>query len=291
MKILNSSLVFGQIKITVFLIAYISGVQLFAQNNNFAFFYEMEYSRDTTDLELKEKELMVLWRMGDSSLFQSYSGYQKDSVYAIYLNQAKQNDKLGKEAGSIDLTQMLQQMAKYPAAKVQYKVLKSGEDGDIRQYRKLFKNEYVFSEPSDNLAWKFTDGAKEILGFDCQLARVSYSGREYFAWFTPEIPFNDGPYIFGGLPGLILELYDADCHYNFKLVGVENREVDFSKQLSDKAIEIDKFRFFRLEDEFRDNPLSQMSESDAGKVSASAVAQVQERLKSSNNRLERILKK
>jgi len=266
-------------------------IEVLAQSRNFAFFYELEYSLDSTNTENKEKELMVLWETPNRSLFQSYNGYQRDSVYAIYFNRAKRNDELGEKVGSVDLTQMLQHIGQFPNAKNKYKVLKSADEDAVQQYRKLFKTDYVFSEPLHQLNWSFETGTKEILGYACQLATVSYSGRVFSAWFTSEIPFNNGPYIFGGLPGLILELYDADCEYNFKLVGMEKRGMNISEQLPVRSVNVTKTKYFKLEDEYRENPFSQMSEMDASRVSVTEVAEVQKRLKSRNIRLEKNIDK
>ncbi|SFO61670.1 GLPGLI family protein [Algoriphagus ornithinivorans] len=263
--------------------------QAVGQKMNFAFLYEMEYARDKSDLTQKEKELMVLWVNSNKSLFQSYNGYLRDSVYHSYLNIASQIDKLGKQAGSVDINQMLQQMGQFPTAKNTYKILKSSNDQKILQYRKLFKTDYYFSESIANLNWVIKEDTKDIFGYTCNLALLDYSGRKFFAWFTPEIPFNDGPYIFGGLPGLILELYDSDCEYIFKLVGIEKRTIEFETLYPKNAKKIGRAQYFKLEDEYRENPFSQMSELDASRVSPSDAAEVQRKLKSFNNRLERVI--
>lgn len=39
-------------------------------------------------------------------------------------------------------------------------------------------------------------------------------------WFAPEIPISDGPWKFHGLPGLVLEAYDVQHHYEFAFLGM-----------------------------------------------------------------------
>ncbi|MDL2257346.1 GLPGLI family protein [Bacteroidales bacterium OttesenSCG-928-I14] len=41
------------------------------------------------------------------------------------------------------------------------------------------------------------------------------------AWFAPGIPIPNGPWKFGGLPGLILKLYDTDENFIFECDGIE----------------------------------------------------------------------
>ena len=47
-----------------------------------------------------------------------------------------------------------------------------------------------------------------------KLAKTTFKGRNYFAWYSIEIPINSGPYKFNGLPGLVVELFDSKKHYH-----------------------------------------------------------------------------
>jgi GLPGLI family protein len=69
--------------------------------------------------------------------------------------------------------------------------------------------------------WKITSESKQVEGYSCQKASTHYRGRNYIAWFDPEIPISDGPYQFNGLPGLIISVYDTREHYRFDLVRLE----------------------------------------------------------------------
>jgi len=66
--------------------------------------------------------------------------------------------------------------------------------------------------------WKIdNDATAVILGLNCKKATCSYAGRDYEAWFAPEIPISDGPYKFSGLPGLIVQIQDSDKEHMFDL--------------------------------------------------------------------------
>jgi len=66
-------------------------------------------------------------------------------------------------------------------------------------------SEIVFSGNVDDLEWEFTNEQKEILGYNCRKATLS-NAPGYYAWFSQEIPISDGPGIYKGLPGLVLEV-------------------------------------------------------------------------------------
>jgi GLPGLI family protein len=70
--------------------------------------------------------------------------------------------------------------------------------------------------------WKLEAAqATIILGHKCQKATCHWRGRDFVAWFAPDIPIRRGPWLFGGLPGLILKVYDKDRHYTFEAVSIK----------------------------------------------------------------------
>lgn len=75
----------------------------------------------------------------------------------------------------------------------------------------------------DPLNWKLTSETKTIENIKCQKAVVEYAGRQWIAWFTDEINVSDGPYIFKGLPGLIIQISDKDENYIFKLSKIRKK--------------------------------------------------------------------
>jgi GLPGLI family protein len=72
--------------------------------------------------------------------------------------------------------------------------------------------------------WKLHDDTLTILGYLCQKATCHFRGRNYIAWFTVDIPIYNGPWKFGGLPGLILKVYDEDNLYTFECTNIENHK-------------------------------------------------------------------
>ena len=81
-----------------------------------------------------------------------------------------------------------------------------------------------YEEPIPEFNWTLLPERKKILSYQCQKAICTFRGRNYTAWFTSEIPFKDGPYKFGGLPGLILQITDSKNHFNFLCIGIKKNK-------------------------------------------------------------------
>lgn len=62
--------------------------------------------------------------------------------------------------------------------------------------------------------WNLTQETRKIGGYVCFKAWKKVNNTVLIeAWYTPEIPLNIGPRGFGNLPGLILELKQAELSY------------------------------------------------------------------------------
>jgi GLPGLI family protein len=85
--------------------------------------------------------------------------------------------------------------------------------GGGRYYKNQKKNEsisqeyildkaFLITEPL-NSAWKLLPEEKTVGNYVCKQA---IHDTNVTAWYCPDIPVGDGPYLFQGLPGLILEI-------------------------------------------------------------------------------------
>lgn len=92
---------------------------------------------------------------------------------------------------------------------------------------------WIFTEMTPNIDWTVrADSIKEYQGLSVVFATGHYGGRDYEAWFTPQIPYPVGPYRFGGLPGLIVTLNSTDDYVNYELLRIE----EISLEESDLAL-------------------------------------------------------
>lgn len=81
----------------------------------------------------------------------------------------------------------------------------------------------LYTEPLPAIDWELADGERSILGYACRRARCTFRGRNYEAWYAPEIAVSAGPWKFGGLPGLILAIKDDAGVLDLEATGVEQR--------------------------------------------------------------------
>lgn len=80
---------------------------------------------------------------------------------------------------------------------------------------------YQYTVPLPEFDWQLTEGDSIINGLACKRAVCRYAGRSYIAWFAPSINLPYGPYLFGGLPGLIMCLCDKSNNWIFTNSGIE----------------------------------------------------------------------
>jgi GLPGLI family protein len=84
-------------------------------------------------------------------------------------------------------------------------------------------NYYVTEEPIPVINWKITKDTMSFAGQRCQKAITHFKGRNYEAWFSPDLPFRNGPWKLNGLPGLIVEAYDTKKEVVFSFAGFEDK--------------------------------------------------------------------
>ena len=82
-----------------------------------------------------------------------------------------------------------------------------------------------YTEPFSEQHWQIGDSIKQVLGYECQMAEMDYHGRHWTVWFATDIPLQDGPWKFQGLPGLILEASEPSGQHTFVATGIEASDV------------------------------------------------------------------
>lgn len=88
--------------------------------------------------------------------------------------------------------------------------------------------------------WVILPDTANILNYSCQKATCTFRGRTYEAWFTTDIPTNEGPWKLYGLPGLIMKANSSDGIFCFTAIGLENLENVVIKYPDDRKINLAK---------------------------------------------------
>lgn len=67
-----------------------------------------------------------------------------------------------------------------------------------------------YSKPKVQYEWVESNETEQLLGYLCKKATTTIGGRRWTAWYSEDLPFDNGPAEFSGLPGLILRLSDNE---------------------------------------------------------------------------------
>ena len=99
-------------------------------------------------------------------------------------------------------------------------IYKNIPEGKVTERCYFDMERWQYSEDWEKTEWEIGDSTKTILGYECVVATANYRGRKWIAWFSPEIPIQEGPWKLCGLPGLILMAQDANGDYVFEADGL-----------------------------------------------------------------------
>lgn len=166
------------------------------------YIYEKKYTK--TDTLIGRIEEKMLLQIGNKySAFYSYPIFQRDSI--ISANMAKGIPvNFSGNGGQIN-----------------WKVYKNYPEQDKTAYLDFFAaDRYLCIEPMEPIDWQLTDSIDSICGYECHQAIAKFKGRTWIAWYTEDIPIDNGPWKLSGLPGLILKAHDSENDYGFTAVGL-----------------------------------------------------------------------
>lgn len=142
-----------------------------------------------------------------------------------------------------------------------------GAGGDLfknlstKEYTKsihLMDKSYIIKDKLNDYNWKISRESKKIIGFDVKKATaVIDSTKSIVAWFAPSIAVKDGPGMYNGLPGLILELEIKDSK-NKSVESMTIRATDVKEVPEMKPFEKPKDKNVITEKEFEELTKKQM---------------------------------
>ena len=111
-----------------------------------------------------------------------------------------------------------------------------------------------YDEPFSEIDWVIVeDSTKTILDYQCIMATTDFHGRKWTVWFTPEIPMQDGPWKFCGLPGLIMEASEPSGQHCFTVTGIETSSQPIFPVFNTEYEKMDRKDMLRAERHYREN--------------------------------------
>ena len=122
------------------------------------------------------------------------------------------------------------------SSKAKFFVLKNIEKNMLLSTDFLGEKRVIIKDSLSIIDWELIDESKEVSGMKCFKAKMNFRGRDYIAYYSPEINIQDGPWKFQGLPGLIMEIYTTDGDYRYQVTEVskipdfQDKEVNFENE-------------------------------------------------------------
>lgn len=226
-----------------------------AQETANRFFYELTFKpkQDSTKID----KVITILDITDKnrSVYQDYTIIAQDSIMKVEI-EAMQKAGIMK-----DLSKLIKQ------PKISARVYKTYPNMKVQFVEKIASgftpaNIGYNEEPKFN--WKILSEKQKIGEYNTQKATTEFGGRKWTAWFSSDIPFQDGPYKFSGLPGLIVKIEDEGKNYSWILQG--NKKVNDYTEYSyienlmqakgGKVSELPRDKFEKKFSEFKKDPFA-----------------------------------
>lgn len=210
--------------------------------------YEVEFLLDKFNSEKVEIETHRLYTGSGVSYYTHEGSAIRDSLAAVA---KKYNNRKELEPAFRNI----------PISRFDAKVYKNLDSKEVSVQYNIVADSYLYQEPNVPLQWEFTEESKEVNQYVVHKAITSFGGRDWEAWFTTDIPIVDGPYVFLGLPGLIIELYDTEKHYQFNVTSIKPLEKSYEIKIKQNNItNLPKDEFVKFYKRHRENPIGSITQ-------------------------------
>lgn len=224
----------------------------FAQTNRFV--YQVIMKPDASNKADVKTENAYLDISAEKSMFYSENRIKRDSVM-------KANFQSGGARGfNRDQMESLR-------SNINYSIEKDKKNQKILYKDRLGRDIYSYEEDRP-LDWKILSETTKIGDYKVQKAETEFGGRKWTAWFTTDLPYQDGPYKFSGLPGLVVKAEDAEGDYSFDLM--KNYKIsDFPEMTTfGNIIKVKRSDYVKQLEKFKSDPMSFVNSQRGGGISA-----------------------
>jgi len=199
---------------------------------------------------------MILDITKEKSIYRDYTMVAQDSILKIQVEAMQKSGVFKDFSKMVTMPKFSEKVYKfYPDMKIQY----------VERISSGFTPLNIGYNDDTKLNWKISNEKAKIGSYNTQKATTEFGGRTWNAWFTSDIPLQDGPYKFHGLPGLIVKIEDEGKNYSWELKGnkkVENfNEVTYLESISPggnggKVQEVSREKFTKTFTDFKKDPFA-----------------------------------
>lgn len=236
--------------------------------------YSYVYEKDTIANIKQVEDIYALEVRSDFSYWYSVKTYHFDSIQHAPGGKEQQSQAFSRAMDSYvknhDRSQFLRSVPKRWGLD---RITLRRKDQVFDTLERMGTDLYHYREQAKTPEWRIMpDATKEIAGYLCTKAQAVYRGRQWVAWFAPDIPLDFGPWKLYGLPGLILDAYDVSENHRFTIQSLRSTCGDRSSYfaLKDKEVrETDLKSFLHAKEQyFRSGGAYGMSSGNGGSSSS-----------------------
>ena len=219
-----------------------------AQTNRFV--YQVTMKPDASDKNDIKTENAYLDISPEKSMFYSENRIKRDSVIQSAIQSG------GARGFNRDQMQNLRSIINYSIEKDKKNQITIFKD-------RIGRDVYTYEEDRP-ISWKIFPETTKIGEYKVQKAETDFGGRKWTAWFTTDLPYQDGPYKFGGLPGLIVKVEDDKGEYSFDLM--KNYKISDFPTLNQfgNTIKVKRADYIKQQKKFMEDPTTFMSQGGGG---------------------------
>lgn len=181
----------------IYLIIALTAIGSYAQNADVKVSYDAYFQRVDNGKSDEKNQYVLLANAIESKFYSPMTEYI-DSLKSTSKGAAKLKNQTEAAVYAGKFEAM-------PRKDGSYYIVKSFTANNMCCYESTSMELFYYDESPDGWEWEISDSTRNVLGYECVKAFSDYHGRKWEAWFSPEIPINNGPWKLHGLPGLILE--------------------------------------------------------------------------------------
>lgn len=177
----------------------------------------------------------------EKSIFYSENRMKRDSIFGR-----------ARQTGSFNFDRSQMQSLR---SNIDFTIEKDFKTGTKTFTSRIARDQYSYDEDRP-MEWKILPETTRIGDYKTQKAETNFGGRTWYAWFTTDVPFQDGPYKFSGLPGLIVKVEDSKGDYSFDLK--ETKKIAELQNLDSfgSVIKVKRKDYEKQNAAFRNDPVS-----------------------------------